>query len=347
MRALVTGGGGFLGGALVRALRGRGVEVRSFARGDYPELRRAGVDVRRGDLADARAVSEAVAGCDAVFHAGAKAGIWGRARDYHDANVAGTQNVLAACAEHGVRRLIYTSTPSVVFAGVDQRGIDEGCPYPRKFLAHYPRTKAIAERMVLGANGAKLATVALRPHLIWGPDDNHLVPRLVERARAGRLRLVAGGQTQIVDSIYVDNAAAAHLLAAERMEPGAPIAGKAYFLSQGEPLPIATLINRILACAGLPPVTRSISARAAHAAGTLCEFAYGALGLRGEPPMTRFLARQLATSHWFDIGAARRDLGYEPEVSIEEGLARLAAWFRKSAAAASAAEAEVPRAKHA
>jgi nucleoside-diphosphate-sugar epimerase len=322
MRALVTGGGGFLGRAVVRQLVARGDTVRSLARHRYPALDALGVEQLQGDVADPGAVAAAVAGCDVVFHVAAKAGVWGPAAEYHRANFVGTHNVLAACRLHGVRRLVFTSSPSVVGAGHAIEGGDESLPYPRRYLAHYPRTKAQAERAVLAANGPDLATVSLRPHLIWGPGDNHLVPRLIAWAEAGRLRQVGNGSNR-VDVTYIDNAAAAHLLAADRLAPGSPIAGKAYFISQGEPVALWPFINRVLALAGLPPVTRRIPAGVAYAVGAALEAAYKLLGRADEPRMTRFVARLLSQSHWFDITAARRDLGYEPAVSIEEGLSRL------------------------
>jgi nucleoside-diphosphate-sugar epimerase len=322
MRALVTGGGGFLGGAIVRQLRARGDTVRSFSRRTYPHLNAVGVEQRVGDLADTDTVASAVAGCDVVFHVAAKAGIWGPADEFFRANVVGTRNVLAACRLHGVGRLVFTSTPSVIGSGRDIEGDNESLPYPSDYTAEYPRTKARAEIEVLEANGPELATVALRPHLIWGPGDPHLVPRLVARARAGRLRQVGDGKNT-VDITYVDNAAAAHLLAADRLEPGSPIAGRPYFISQGEPVPLWPFINQILEIAGLQPVTRRIPARVAYAVGAGLEAVYGLLRIRSEPPMTRFVAQQLSASHWFDITAARRDLGYEPAVSTEEGLRRL------------------------
>jgi nucleoside-diphosphate-sugar epimerase len=326
MNALVTGGGGFLGGAIVRRLRARGDAVRSLSRGHYPDLDALGVTQYQGDVADGAAVDEAAAGCDIIFHVAAKAGVGGRYSEYHRANVTGTENVLAACRRHGVRRLVYTSSPSVVFNGRDMEGVNESVPYPAHYDAHYPRTKALAEQMVLRANGPELATVALRPHLIWGPGDNHLIPRIIARARAGRLRRL-GTASKLIDSTYIDNAADAHLLAADRLAPGSPVAGKAYFLAQGEPVPLWGLVNRILAAAGLPPVTRSVPYAVAYAAGCVMEASYAVLRLRGEPPMTRFLARELSTAHWFDLSAARRDLGYAPGVSLGEGLRRLAKSF--------------------
>lgn len=326
MRALVTGGGGFLGSAIVRQLLDRGDEVVSFSRGSYPELAALGAKQCRGDLGDLQALAEAARGCDIVFHVAAKAGVWGSFQEYYQANVVGTGNVLAACRLNAISRLVYTGSPSVVFNGSDVEGGNESLPYPARFEAPYPHTKALAEQAVLAANSPELATVSLRPHLIWGPADNHLVPRIVAKARAGKLRRI-GRRPCLVDTVYVDNAAEAHLNAADRLAPGSPPAGKAYFISNGEPLPVWEMVNRILAAAGLPPEERSVPASLAYAAGTVCETVWMALALSGEPPMTRFVARELATAHWFDISAARRDLGYQPRVSLDEGLRRLQQWF--------------------
>lgn len=323
MNALVTGGGGFLGKAIVGRLLARGAQVRVLARGAYAELAAQGVDVRRGDVADDATVTDALSGCDVVFHAAARPGVWGPPAAFHRTNVMGTLAILRACRRLGVRRLVYTSSPSVVFDGTDQQGVDESAPYPRRYEAVYPLTKAIAERAVLAANGPELATAALRPHLIWGPGDNHLIPRLLARARAGRLWKV-GRTPRYVDTTYIDDAAAAHLLAADRLAPGAPIAGRVFFISQGQPVLLWEFIDQILASAGLPPVRRRIPAAAAYALGWWLELVYATLAVRTEPPMTRFLARQLSTAHWFNIDAARRDLDYVPQVSIEEGLRRLA-----------------------
>jgi olefin beta-lactone synthetase len=286
------------------------------------ELAQLGVEPVRGDIADYRAVESAAAGCDAVIHAAAKAGVWGPYLEYYDTNFIGTQNVVNACRRHEISRLVYTSTPSVAFAGADQDGANESAPYPGKFLAHYPKTKAMAERLVLSANGPKLAAVALRPHLLWGPNDTQLVPRILDRARAGKLRIVGSGQQQI-DATYIDNAALAHVLALDRVAPGAACAGKAYYISNGEPMAIRDVINRILDAAGMPPVTRHVAPGAAYAAGWAMEWAYRLLRRTDEPPMTRFVARQLATAHWYDISAARNDLGYAPAVTMDDGFERL------------------------
>lgn len=326
MRVLVTGGGGFLGGAIVRRLVERSWEVRTFQRGEYPELDELGVEQLRGDLGDADAVAEAVCGCDAVFHAAARTVLWGGRREFDATNVVGTRNVLAACRHAGVGRLIFTSTPAVVHAGRHLEGVDESAPYAERFESHYPRTKCQAEREVLAANDAELATLALRPHLIWGPGDTQLVPRIVARARAGKLWLVGDG-SNLVDTTYVDNAAVAHLLACDRLRPGAGCAGNAYFITNGEPRPIREIFDGILTAAGEAPVRRSLPYPVARAAAGVVEVAYRLLPLDGEPPMTRMMVDHLATAHWYDISAARRDLGYEPLVSLDQGFQRLREWF--------------------
>lgn len=322
MKVLVTGGGGFLGGVIVRMLRERGDEVRSFSRGEYPALAALGVEQVGGTLEDRDAVVAAASGCDLVFHVAAKAGIWGSYHDFYQTNVVGTEHVIAACRSNGINRLVYTSSPSVVFDGSDVEGGDESLPYPDFYEANYPATKALAEQLVLAANSPELAVTVLRPHLIWGPGDNHLGPRIIAKGRAGKLRRI-GTRPNLVDTVYVDNAARAHLQAADQLYPGSSVAGKSYFISNGEPLPLWDMVNRILAAADIPPVTRSIPPKLAFAVGCICEGLWSLFRLSGEPPMTRFVAHELASAHWFDISAARRDFGYNPEVSIDEGLLRL------------------------
>jgi nucleoside-diphosphate-sugar epimerase len=273
-------------------------------------------------VADADAVLAAARDRDVVFHVAAKVGLWGKAADYERVNVRGTENVLAACRKAGVRRLVFTGSPSVVFDGRDVEGWDESAPYARRFDSDYSRTKAISENLVLKADGADLSTVSLRPHLVWGPGENHIVSRIVSRGKAGKLRRIAG-YDKLVDTTYIDDAVEAHFLAALRLAPGSAVSGKAYFISQGDPRPLWWVVNGILEASGVPPVTRAVPRPLAYAAATLLEGAYRLAGIEKEPRLTRFLVSQLSTAHWFDISAARRDLGYRPQVSLEEGMRRL------------------------
>ncbi|MES2858313.1 MAG: 2-alkyl-3-oxoalkanoate reductase [Pseudomonadota bacterium] len=329
MNILVTGGGGFLGQALCRGLVERGHAVTSFNRGHYPELEAIGVRQIAGDLADRDAVLAAFGArdgvhFDAVFHNAAKAGAWGDYDSYHRANVVGTENVLHACRTHGIGKLVYTSTPSVTHRATRpvEGGSADTVPYGEGFKAHYATTKTIAEKAVLAANNASLATIALRPRLIWGPGDNNILPRLVQRANAGRLRIVGDGNN-LVDSTYIDNAAQAHFDAFRHLAPGAACAGRAYFISNGEPLPMRDLLNGLLRAAGAPEVHKTLPFAAAYAVGVACEGLWHLLPLQGEPPMTRFLAEQLSTSHWYSMEPAKQDFGYVPKVSMAEGLERL------------------------
>ncbi len=326
MKILVTGGGGFLGQALCRGLVERGHEVASFNRGHYPALDALGVRQLRGDLADRDALVSAARGMDAVFHNAAKAGAWGPYEEYHRANVVGTDNVLAACRAHGIGKLVYTSTPSVTHRATHpvEGGTADTVPYGEGFKAPYATTKLLAEKAVLAASDATLATVALRPRLIWGPGDNQILPRLVQRAQAGRLRIVGSGDN-LVDTTYIDNAAQAHFDAFEHLDIGAACAGRAYFISNGEPMPMRELLNRLLRAAGAPEVHKTLPFGAAYAIGAVCETLWPLLQLRGEPPMTRFLAEQLSTAHWYSMEPARRDFGYVPRVSMDEGFRRLQA----------------------
>jgi nucleoside-diphosphate-sugar epimerase len=326
VKALVTGGGGFLGGAIVRRVLDRGWLVRSLQRGHYPALDDLGVEQIRGDIADPGVVARAVEGCDIVFHAAAKVDPWGAYKPFHRTNVVGTENVLTAMRHKGVAKLVFTSTPSVVHSGGDLAGVDESEPYPEHFDAAYPQTKAMAEMAVLAANDDELLTIALRPRLIWGPEDTNLVPQLVARARAGQLRFVGDG-SNLVDTVYIDNAVDAHMLAADRLAPGAACAGRPYFISNGEARPLKEIVNGILGAAGLPPEERSVPLKVALVAGTVFENIHKVFPKKEGPRMTRFVARNFSAAHWFDISAARRDLGYEPGVSIEEGLVRLREWF--------------------
>lgn len=355
MKYLVTGAGGFLGRYLCEQLIARGDQVRGLARGSYPELETLGVEMHQGDLADRLSVIKACQGVEGIFHVGGKVGVWGHWFDYFQSNVQGTLNLLGACQDLGITRMVFTSSPSVTFDAAnwdcDQRGIDASAPYPTKWLCHYPHSKAIAEQFVLTQNGSdvfsndktqpkKLYTTSLRPHLVWGPRDHHLTKRLIERARAGQLRRVGTGDNK-VDMVYVENAAEAHLLAMDQLavvssEEGSAAsqsprnAGRAYFLSQGEPINCWEWVDEILALVDLPHVKKSISARKAYYAGALLEFKHWLTrDYANEPRMTRFVARSLATDHWFDISDAERDFGYKPRVSTEEGMRRLGEWLNQ------------------
>ena len=319
MRALVTGGGGFLGSGITKALLKEDNEVSVMGRGLYPHLP-SSVKILQGDIRDSEFVNSSLENIDTVFHTAAIPSIWGK--DFFSINVQGTENIISSCQNNSVRRLVFTSSPSVVFGNASLEGVDESTPYPEKYLCDYPRTKALAEKMVLQANNANLSTVAIRPHLIWGPGDPHLVPRLLEKARKNKLVQVGDGNNK-VDILYIDNAVSAHLLACEALEGDANISGKAYFVSDGEPVVLWGWINQLLGRMGRPNVSRKISYKNAMRMGAFLEGVYGLFGIKSEPPMTRFLASQLATSHYFDISRAKKDFNYEPLVSQEEGMRRL------------------------
>lgn len=331
--ALVTGGAGFLGRRIVELLLERGDTVRFLARGHYPEVEALGAVGIQGDLRDADAVREAVRGADVVFHVAAKAGFWGERADFESINVAGTDNVLAAVVAEGVPRLVYTSTPSVVGYGTDSEGISEA-PYPERYESFYAETKATAEQRVLAANGTALpsggalSTVSLRPHLIIGPGDNNLIPKVVQAAKDGRL-LVIGDGTNRVDITYVDNAAWAHLDAEAALTgPDAACAGRAYFISNGEPVALWDWVNDFLPRVGAPAITRKIGLGTAERLGGIVEWVWRTLGIKSEPRMTRFLALAMGRSHWYDLGPAQRDLGYSVRVGLDEGTARTVAWMQ-------------------
>ncbi|MFC1578750.1 NAD-dependent epimerase/dehydratase family protein, partial [Thermodesulfobacteriota bacterium] len=303
----------------------RGDRVRSLSRKLYPALETRGVEQIQGDIADLSVVTKACEEIDVVFHVAAKPPPWGKYEAYYQTNVVGTENVIMGCKLQKVSRLVYTSTPSVVFDGTDKEGADESLPYPAKHNAYYSETKALAEQQVLAAADHGLSTVALRPHLIWGPGDPHFAPRLI--ARAKELKQIGNGKN-LVDTTYIDNAAEAHVLAADRLAENPEISGNKYFISQDEPIPIWDMINAILKAAELEPISGSVSYKAAWTIGAVLEFFYRTFNIAGEPKMTRFLADAVSKSHWFDISAAKKDLGYFPAVGTAEGLRRLEEWLK-------------------
>ena len=327
MKALVTGGAGFLGARIVTKLLERGVNVTTCSRSEV-QHRTTNAEHRTLDLRDAEATAAAIAGHDVVFHVAALAGVWGPRDEYFGINVTGTRNVLAGCHQHGVKTLIYTSTPSVVFKRGGIESGDESLPYPDRFLTHYAETKAIAEREVLAANGLNgLRACALRPHLIWGKGDPHLLPRVLERAKAGKLKQVGDG-TNRVDITHISDAAEAHLLALDHIDQAA---GKAYFI-HSETVQLWPWLNSVLKRAGVAPITAKVSASTAYRAGAVLEFLGKLFGKRSEPLMTRFVAENLATTHCFSIAAAERDFGYSPNWTGEAALDEYFGSTRQSSA---------------
>jgi len=330
MNSLVTGSTGFLGSWIVKLLLERGDRVRVLVRRDVPDLAEMGVEIIHCDLSETDKVSRAMEGIDCVYHAAARPGIWGSAEDYFRDNVLATRNIIEGCRLHEVPKLVFTSSPSVVIGDEDLEGVDESIPYAKSYLAQYPRTKAIAEREVLEANDHRLMTCALRPHLIWGPGDRHLIPRFLLRGKQGRLRIVGSGNNK-VDTIYIEDAARAHLVAEEKLSKDSAVCGNVFFLSQEEPVVMFDWINRILSASGIPPVTKKIPAKLAYLVGFALEGIYTLFPMESEPPMTRFVARQLSQSHYFDHKKAREILGFTPRYSMEEAYQKTfeSDYFRK------------------
>ncbi|MCP3925745.1 MAG: NAD-dependent epimerase/dehydratase family protein [Desulfobacterales bacterium] len=316
-KALVTGGGGFLGFAIVKQLIEKKYSVRSISRSHYKKLDEIGVEQIIGDISIPYDAEKAVQGMDIVFHVAAKPGIWGKYEEYYNINYIGTKNIADFSLKHNVKEFIYTSSPSVIFDGNDMENVDESVPYPVEFHTHYPKTKALAEKYIQEITKKGLKTITLRPHLIWGPDDNHLVPRIIKKAK--RLKKI-GYEKKLVDTIYIDNAADAHILAAEKLSENIDLSGKIYFISQDEPIYTWDMIDRILESAGKPKIKGTVSVSAAYYVGAFLEFIFKIFFIKSEPPMTRFVAKELSTSHYFDISAVKTDLGFKPNISITKGL---------------------------
>jgi nucleoside-diphosphate-sugar epimerase len=323
MKLFITGGGGFLGKAIVQQLSCDDHDLVTYSRKIYLEFNQLRVHQKKGCITDYDTLKKAMKGCEAVFHVAAKTGTWGKKEDFYRTNVEGTKNVIKACRELKIRHLIFTSSASVVYRGKNSEGHDESLPYPKKYNAYYPETKAISEQFVLAANDDQLKTVCIRPHLIWGPNDPHFLPRLIERSKKGKLRAL-GQSPHLVDCTYIENAARAHVLALQQLvRDSAKVEGKTYFISQDEPIPVNEFINKMLASAGCEPVTKHLSPKVAYLAGWLLEKLHRALGISAEPLITPFLAQQLSTAHWYDISAAKKDFNYRIEVSIKQGMERL------------------------
>ena len=327
---LVTGGGGFVGSAIVRLLADQGISTRIAGRNQYKNLQQLGAICFVGDIANKNFVENSCRGVDTVIHTAAKAGIWGKWKDYYQTNVLGTKNIVETCRKLGIPRLVYTSTPSVVFNGRDIEGGNEHLPYPSRFLCHYSKSKVMAEKIVLTATSPELRTCAIRPHLIWGPGDPHLIPRLIKRGKERALKIVGSGKN-LVDITFIENVAHAHILAAKSLKKSAVAAGNPYFIGQERPVNLWNWINGLYRELGIPAVNARIPFQVAYAIGALLEVGYWLLKRSKEPPMTRFLAEQLACSHYFTHDNATRDLGYKPIISLEEGQQRLISWLNTGA----------------
>lgn len=322
MKIFITGGGGFLAQYIIQQLLQERHEITAYQRGEYEFLKEWGVKSIQGNLSNEGLLTQSMQGHDAVFHVAAKAGVWGDYKDYYEANVVGTNNVIEACKKNNIQYMVYTSTPSVVFSGEDEEGINESEPYAEKIYNAYQGTKIIAEKLVLDANSESLKTVSLRPHLIWGVGDPHLIPRVIERAKANKLKLVKI-KNKHIDACYVENAASAHVKAFNELLGKGKCSGKAYFISNNEPMPISELINKILTAAEMTPVKRFVSPKVAYIVGSVLENTYKLLRIKKEPLMTKYVAKQLSVSHWYDLSAAKNDFGYEASISTEVGMKKL------------------------
>ncbi len=327
-RVLVIGGGGFLGSAIVRQLVERGCTVTVAGRHRYSHIEAWGVESLVGDISDGDFCEKICAGVDTVIHTASKAGIWGRWREYKRVNIDGTVNVVNGCRKGGVPVLVYTSTPSVVFSGKSIYRGDESLPYAEKFLCHYARTKAAAERYVLQNYHDEFRVCAIRPHLIWGPGDPHLIPRLIERGKANQLKIIGSGNNQ-VDITYVENGAAAHIQAAEKLHMSSTISGEAYFIGQEKPVRLWDWVNELYRELGIQQLQQKIPLPAAYVAGWLLELLHRLTSLQAEPKMTRFLALQLGCSHYYSHAKALRDFDYRPTISIDEGKKKLIDWLTR------------------
>lgn len=359
----ITGASGFIGGKIAERLLAAGREVRVLARRPLSELEKLGAHIVPGDLDDTAALARGMDGVGTVFHVAGRVGVWGPDAEFFRVNVEGTRHVIDACRAARVPRLVYTSSPSVVFNGGDLAGLDESAPLCTHAPCAYPTSKAAAERLVAAANDATLATVSLRPHLVWGPGDKNIIPRVLKLARAGRLKIVGAGRN-LVDCTHIANVVDAHLLAEQALayahvppprkcnligytSPGitagerdncnligsgaktpGDVRGRAYFITNGEPVVLWDWINELLRGLGEPPVTKHVSLDTAYRVAGVLEFLWRVLPLKGEPPTTRFVVKELATDHWFKIDAARRDLGYAPRVTMAAGTAELIAHYR-------------------
>ena len=318
---LVTGGSGFLGRKTCSLLLEQGYAVRSLARNHHSDMDSMGIEQILGSITDINALKIAIKDCHAVIHTAALAGIWGSQSTYINVNLEGTRNVVRACKQEGVKYLIYTSSPSVVFAGEDQKNIDETISYPKSFLCDYAETKAKAEELVLNSNGAELKTISLRPHLIWGVGDNHLIPKLLDSAEKNKLKIIGEGKNQ-VDMVHVNNAAWAHIDAYNALSKGIG-EGEAYFITNDEPVEMWVWLNGLLSRLNKNRIEKKVPVGLAYFLSHIFEFSYKLLNIKRDPPLTRFVVRQLSTHHTYNISKAKKDLKYRIRTSMTEGLEEL------------------------
>ncbi|MDY6055526.1 NAD-dependent epimerase/dehydratase family protein [Micrococcus sp.] len=330
-RVLVTGASGLLGAGVARALAEAGDAVTTLQR--RPSGVQGARDVR-GSVTDADAVAEALEGADTVVHVAAKVSVSGPEEEFETVNVGGTGLLAEAARARGVRRFVHVSSPSVAHAGDSIVGEGAGPASPERARGPYARTKAAGERLVLGMDAPDFRVLVLRPHLMWGPGDLQLTDRIVQRARAGRMPVLGTGAA-LIDTLYTGNAVEATVAAVSAVDH---THGEALVVTNGEPRPVGELVRQIALAGGAPEPERRVPAGLARRVGALVERAWerDLFGLRsgaeatgdGEPPLTEFLAEQLSTAHWFDQRRTREVLGWTPSVSIDEGLHRLAAYYR-------------------
>ena len=330
-RIFITGGGGFLGKEIIRFLREYSdiKEIISIGRSAQPELIKNGINAISVDIRDKNKIIELTKGVDIIFHTAAIASMWGKYKKFYDTNVKGTENLIDACRINDIPILIYTSSPSVVSSDKNIENGTEHIPYPRRYFSYYAQTKGIAEEKVLNAVNDSFRTVALRPHLIWGPGDPHILPRLIQKAKQNKLIRI-GDKTNKVDLTYITNAAFAHIKAAESLLNSADISGKAYFISDDDPVVLWEWIDDFLEHMGISKVKKSISLKQAKLLGALFEIFYKTCLIQKEPPLTRFVSMQLGLSHFFNITAAKKDFGYHTIVDSDVALKQTIEYFAQN-----------------
>ena len=325
MKVLVTGTGSLLLGGLASELLRRGDEVVCLQRRPAAFMGHQNAHEVLADICNSDAVALAAKGCDAIIHGAARVGVVGSQKEFYDTNVHGTENILRAAEQQSISRLVFVSTPSVAHTGDSLVGAPAGQAEIGRSRSYYAESKAIAERTVLNARNSQLAVVAIRPHLVWGPGDTQLVGRIVERAKSGRLAVVGTGNA-LVDSTYIDNAISAHIAALDALHIGSACDGKAYVVSNGEPRTVNELMRSMCESAGVPFEPRHLSLTLGIRLGSLVERLWP-LMQSSEPPITRFIAEQLGTAHWFDQRVVHNDLKWAPSVTLEEGFKQLTQWF--------------------